>query len=55
MSSMSSDGINNSLADFSPLMLKSIEKDVDAAKTYLKSHVTTEEEILALDENREYC
>jgi hypothetical protein len=54
MSSVSSDGINNSrLSDFSPLLLKSIEKDVNAARTHLKSHVTTEGEILTLDENTE--
>jgi hypothetical protein len=41
--------------DYSPLLLKSIMKDVDAAKTHLNNHVTTEEEILNLDKDCEYC
>jgi hypothetical protein len=32
-----------------PPFAKSIEKDIDAARTHLNSHVTTKEEILALD------
>jgi hypothetical protein len=38
-----------------PLLLRSIVKDVDAAKTHLNNHVTIEEEILTLDKNCEYC
>ena len=34
---------------------KGIEEDIDAAaRTHLKNHVTTEEEILTLDKNCEY-
>jgi hypothetical protein len=40
---------------YSLLLLKSIIKDVDAAKTHLNNHVTTEEEILNLDKDCEYC
>ena len=36
-------------------MARSIEKDIDAAKTHLNNHVTIEEEILTLDKNCEYC
>ncbi|HEU4443753.1 MAG TPA: hypothetical protein VFR94_03660 [Nitrososphaeraceae archaeon] len=36
-------------------MSKSIEKDIDAARTHLNNHVTTEEKILTLDKNCEYC
>ena len=36
-------------------MAKIIEKDIDAAKTHLDNHVTTEEQILTLDKNCEYC
>jgi hypothetical protein len=36
-------------------MAKSIEKDIDAAKTHLNDHVTIEEEILTLDKSCEYC
>jgi hypothetical protein len=35
---------------------KGIEEDIDAAaRTHLKNQVTTEEEILTLDKNCEYC
>ena len=35
---------------------KGIEEVIDAAaRTHLKNHVTTEEEILTLDINCEYC
>jgi hypothetical protein len=35
---------------------KSIEDDINAAaRTHLNSHVTTEEVILTLDKNCEYC
>jgi hypothetical protein len=37
------------------VMVKSIENDIDAARTHLKRHVTMEEEILTLDKNCEYC
>jgi hypothetical protein len=46
--------INNNI-DRTPLLTMIIEKDIDAAKTYLNNHVTIEEEILALDKNCEYC
>jgi hypothetical protein len=36
------------------LLLKSIENDVDAAKTHLNNHVTTEE-IQILDKDCGYC
>jgi hypothetical protein len=42
------------MTDYSPLLLKSIIKDVEAARTHLNNHVTIEE-ILALDKNCEYC
>ena len=38
-----------------PLLLRSIVKDVDAAKNHLNRHVTIDEEILTLDKNCEYC
>jgi len=41
--------------DYNPLLLKSIEKNIDAAKTHLNNHVTIEEEILTLDKSCEYC
>jgi len=41
--------------DYSLLLLKSIVKDVDAARTHLNNHVTIEEQILTLDKNCEYC
>jgi len=44
-----------STMDYNPLLLRSIVKDVDAAKTHLNNHVTIEEEILTLDKNCEYC
>jgi hypothetical protein len=53
-SSILENSINNNV-DPAPLVAKSIEKDIDAAKTHLNSHVTTEEEILTLDKNCEYC
>jgi hypothetical protein len=45
----------NHMIDSMPLMAKSIEKDIDAAKTHLNDHVTIEEEILTLDKSCEYC
>jgi hypothetical protein len=45
----------NHMIDSMLLMAKSIEKDIDAAKTHLNDHVTIEEEILTLDKNCEYC
>jgi hypothetical protein len=45
----------NENVDLTPLMAKSIKKDVDAAKTHLDNHVTIEEKILTLDKNCEYC
>jgi hypothetical protein len=51
---MSENTINNNV-DPTPVVAKSIEKDIDVARTHLNSHVTTEEEILTLDKNREYC
>ena len=41
--------------DYNPLLLRSIVKDVEAAKTHLNNHATIEEEILTLDKNCEYC
>jgi hypothetical protein len=41
--------------DYNPLLLRSIVKDVDAARTHLNNHVTIEEQILTLDKNCEYC
>lgn len=38
-------------ADPTPLLTKSIEKDIDAAKTHLANH----EEVLTLDKSCEYC
>jgi hypothetical protein len=43
------------MMDYNPLLPKSIENDVDAAKARLNNHVTTEEEILTLDKDCEYC
>ena len=52
----SSNGIvDDDLTDYNPLLLKIIKNDVDAAKTHLNNHVTTEEEILTLDKDCEYC
>ncbi|HEV2875794.1 MAG TPA: hypothetical protein VGW09_00800 [Nitrososphaeraceae archaeon] len=51
---MSENTINNNV-DPTPVVAKSIEKDIDVARTHLNSHVTTEEEILTLDKNCEYC
>ena len=45
----------NNIIDSTPLLAKIIEKDIDAAKTPLDNHVTTEEQILTLDKNCEYC
>jgi hypothetical protein len=44
----------NNIIDHSPLLTRIIAKDIDAAKTHLNNHITTEEEILALDKNCEY-
>jgi hypothetical protein len=52
--SMSENTINNNV-DPTPVVAKSIERDIDVARTHLNSHVTTEEEILTLDKNCEYC
>jgi hypothetical protein len=41
--------------DYDPVLLRSIIKDVDTAKTHLNNHVTVEEQILTLDKNCEYC
>jgi hypothetical protein len=43
------------IMDSTPLLVKTIEKEIDTAKTHLNNHVTTEEEILTLDKNCEYC
>ena len=51
---MLEDSITNN-ADPTPLLTKSIEKDIDAAKTHLTNHVTIEEEVLTLDKSCEYC
>jgi hypothetical protein len=51
---MLENSINNSV-DPTPIVVKGIEKDIDVAKTHLNSHITTEEEILTLDKNCEYC
>ena len=53
-SSMSENSINKNV-DPTPVVAKSIEKDIDIARTHLKSHVTNEEGILNLDKNCEYC
>jgi hypothetical protein len=45
----------NNIINFTPLLAKIIEKDTDAAKTPIDDHVTTEERILTLDKNCEYC
>jgi hypothetical protein len=37
--------------DYNPLLLRSIVKDVEGAKTHLNNHATIEEEILTLDKN----
>jgi hypothetical protein len=44
----------NNIIDPTPLA-KIVEKDLDAAKAHLDSHVTPEEQILTLDKNCEYC
>ena len=54
ISSMLENSINNNV-DPTPLVAKSIEKDIDTARTHLNNHVTTEEEILTLDKDCEYC
>jgi hypothetical protein len=36
----------NNIINFTPLLAKIIEKDIDAAKIHLNNHVTTEEQIL---------
>ena len=51
----SNSNVDDDLTDYNPLLLKIIENDVDAAKTHLNNHVTTEEEILTLDKDCEYC
>jgi hypothetical protein len=53
-SSLLENSINNNV-DPTPIVAKSIEKDIDVARTHLNSHVTTKEEILTLDKNCEYC
>ena len=45
----------NDTIDSTLLLARSIEKDIDAAKTHLNNHVTIEEEILTLDKSCEYC
>jgi hypothetical protein len=45
----------NNITDFTPILVRSIEKDIHAAKTHLNNHVTAEEEILTLDKGCEYC
>jgi hypothetical protein len=55
MSEHIGDGNLDSTINYNPLLLKSIIKDVDAARTHLNNHVTIEEEILTLDKNCEYC
>jgi hypothetical protein len=45
----------NNIIESMPLLAKSVEKDIDAARTHLNNYVTTEEEILSLDKNCEYC
>jgi hypothetical protein len=45
----------NDIIDPTSLLAKIIEKDLDAAKAHQDSHVTTEEQILTLDKNCEYC
>jgi len=51
---MSENSINNNV-DPTPLVVKSIEKDIHTAWIHLNNHVTAEEEILTLDKNCEYC
>ena len=51
---MSENSINNRI-DPTPIVTKSIEKDIDMARTHLSSHVIPKEEILTLDKNCEYC
>jgi hypothetical protein len=55
MSEHIGNGNLGSTIDYNPVLLRSIVKDVDAAKTHLNNHVTIEEEILTLDKNCEYC
>lgn len=55
MSEHTDNGNLGSAIDYNPLLLKSIVKDVESAKTHLNNHVTMEEEILTLDKNCEYC
>jgi hypothetical protein len=47
--------LENSINNTALLLAKIIEKDIDAAKTHLNNHVTTEEQILTLDKSCEYC
>ena len=44
----------NDTIDSTPLLARSIEKDIDATKTHLNNHVTIEEEILTLEKSCEY-
>ena len=55
MSNDNKNGNIDHLMDYNPLLLKSIENEIDAAKTHLNNHVTTEEEVLILDKDCEYC
>jgi hypothetical protein len=45
----------DSSIDYNSLLLRSIVKDIEAAKTHLNNHVTVEKQILTLDKNCEYC
>ena len=51
---MSENTINNNV-DPTPLVAKSIEKDINTARTHLNNNVTPNEEILTLDKDCEYC
>jgi hypothetical protein len=51
---MLENSINNNV-DLTPLVAKSIEKDIDTARIHLNNHVTAKEEILTIDKNCEYC
>ena len=55
MSEHTGNGNSDSTIGYNPLLLKSIVKDIDAARTHLNNHVTIEEQILTLDKNCEYC
>jgi hypothetical protein len=37
----SNGNVDDDLTDYNPLLLKSIENDVDAARTHLNNHVTS--------------